>query len=256
MRKILTIFIALFFMTNFAHAQLDRCHALAASPTDPARKAQGVPYNKIDGINASNACEIAVQKFPTDGQLWFQYGRALEKAKRINEAIIAYQRGSELENPGAMNNLGELYRDGKGFERDIFIAEILFQNASNKNFPEAAQNLDSLTKLKQSSTQRIIPLKFHGKFSNENMSCKKTNENSKDFGNEFMGITVREKTISKFMEYNCEILNLKFINENKLDIILKCSANSDMVYLNRLLLTENSILNFNNPEVRQTRCSN
>ncbi len=79
-------------LTGVAQAQPSACHALAASPADPDRKGPGVSYAKIDGASASAACQLAVKQAPKDGQLWFQYGRALEKNNRVAEDLWPIKR--------------------------------------------------------------------------------------------------------------------------------------------------------------------
>ncbi len=231
--KIFTILIstAICWASNIAAAQPVTCHHLAASPADPERKGPGVAYAKIDGPRATAACAAAVQAVPKDGQLWFQYGRALEKVNQIPEAFAAYTKGAELDNPGALNNLGELYRDGKGVTRNPYMAEILFQNASIGHFPEAAQNLSALEKAKPPVSTRTIPAQFRGKFSSANQTCQQTQELTKQFGGDFMGIQVGPTEINKNMEFMCTVLNVSLDHPQQASVILKCSQNSPTVSL-------------------------
>lgn len=124
---------------------ITECHALASSPADPQRKAQGVPYAKINAPKAIAACRLATQQASGDGQLWFEYGRALERGNLLPDAITAYQTSINLNNAGAMNNLGELYLDGKGLQKNFATAESLFKRAAAMGFPEAQENLVKLT---------------------------------------------------------------------------------------------------------------
>ena len=123
---------------------ITECHALASSPADPQRKAQGVPYAKINAPKAIAACRLATQQASGDGQLWFEYGRALERGNLLPDSITAYQTGINLNNAGAMNNLGELYLDGKGTQKNLATAESLFKRAAAMGFPEAQENLARL----------------------------------------------------------------------------------------------------------------
>ena len=120
---------------------ITECHTLASSPSDPQRKAQGVPYAQINAAKAIAACRLATQQASGDGQLWFQYGRALERGNLLPDAITAYQTGVNLNNAGAMNNLGELYLDGKGTQKNLATAESLFKRAAAIGFSEAQENL-------------------------------------------------------------------------------------------------------------------
>ena len=178
---------------------------------------------------------------PTDGQLWFQYGRALEKVNQIPEAFTAYTKGADLDNPGALNNLGELYRDGKGVTRNPYMAEILFQNAAAGHFPEAVQNLSALEKGKPPISTRTIPKQFQGQFSSANQTCQQTQELSKQFGGDFMGIQVGSTEINKNMEFMCTVLNVNLDNPQQASAILKCSQNSPTVSLTHAVITANGL---------------
>lgn len=231
-------------LSGVAHAQPSACHALAASPADTSRKGPGVSYAKIDGASASAACQLAVKQAPKDGQLWFQYGRALEKNNRVAEAFVAYQTGSDLGNAGADNNLGELYRDGKGVARDPYMAEIYFHNASVNGFDEATQNLNALEKSKPPAT-RTIPAQFRGKFALPGKTCAQTQANSKDFGNEFMGLVVTADSINHFMESQCKVMGVNLANPQQANVVLKCGRNTPIVHLEKAVLAPND-LRFNN----------
>jgi TPR repeat protein len=224
-----------------AHAQSEACHALAASPSDPARKGVGVSYAKIDGIRAAAACRLAVEKFPEDGQLWFQYGRALEKVNRVPEAFVAYRTGADLGDLGAMNNLGELYRDGKGVARDLYMAEVLFENGAMIGFPEAAENLDALIKSKSPASTPIIPIQFRGKFSSPGRTCKEDKILSKAFDGAFIGIEVGDTQISHYMEFGCGLMNLTKTNPRQANVILRCMGNGGPLFLGKAMLSQGAI---------------
>jgi TPR repeat protein len=218
-------------MSGFAHAQPATCHALAASPSDPARKGPGVSYAKLEGARAEAACKVAVAAAPKDGQLWFQYGRALEKVNNVNAAIEAYRKGSDLDNPGALNNLGELYRDGKGVTRNPYLAEVLFQNAAVQNFPEAAQNLKGLERIRPPVSARTIPTNLRGKFSVPGQTCQQTREMSQAFGGNFMGLEVNALEVIQPSEMMCTTMNVTVENPQQASAVLKCSKNSPEVSL-------------------------
>lgn len=141
----IAIFNSLFLgLLSIANAQVSACHALAALPSDPNRKAAGVPYDRLNATQAISACITAVRAEPQNGQLWFQLGRALEKGNRLDDAITSYQEGVKFNNPGALNNLGELYRDGKGVARNLNLAENYFSRSAAQRFPEGVVNLNQL----------------------------------------------------------------------------------------------------------------
>ena len=140
-----------------AGSAVTECHTLAASPADPQRKAQGVPYAKINAPKAIAACRLATLQAGGDGQLWFEYGRALERANLLPDAVSAYQTGVNLNNAGAMNNLGELYLDGKGVQKNHATAESLLERSAALGFPEASENLARLSGSVNTSSQSLTP---------------------------------------------------------------------------------------------------
>jgi TPR repeat protein len=125
-------------------AQEMNCDFLAASPLDPQKTTTGISYEKLNAAQAVPACKQAIEINPRVGRLWFQYGRALEKANRIPDAITAYQEAAKLNSGAANNNIGELYRDGKGFQKDLKKAEEYFTKAAELNSIEGAENLSKL----------------------------------------------------------------------------------------------------------------
>jgi hypothetical protein len=135
------IFGILIVTTQSAFAQIAECDLLASSPLDPQKQSTGVSFNKLDHVAAVAACKVAVTENKQAPRLWFQYGRALEKANKLPDAIIAYQEAAKLGSGAAHNNMGELYRDGKGFEVNLKMAEDFFKKASDLNSSEGKDNL-------------------------------------------------------------------------------------------------------------------
>jgi WD40 repeat protein/TPR repeat protein len=70
----------------------DDCDRLAAQPFDPAKKASGLPAEKIDVVAAEAACRKAIEGAPREPRFWYQLGRVLYKEKRDAEAIGAFLR--------------------------------------------------------------------------------------------------------------------------------------------------------------------
>jgi TPR repeat protein len=123
-------------------AQELACDQLAASPHDAEKVTAGVLYKNIDPKLAINVCKDAVEKNKKNGRLWFQYGRALEKGNKVADAIIAYQEAIKFNHAAAFNNMGELYRDGKGFEKNPVKAEEFFSKAAQYGSTEGVANLN------------------------------------------------------------------------------------------------------------------
>ena len=149
----------------------------------------------------------------------------------VPEAIKAYRNGIDLDNPGALNNLGELYRDGKGVTRNLFLAEVLFQNASIQNFPEATQNLKGLEKNRVPVSGRTIPAQLQGKFSVPGQTCQQTREMSQAFGGNFMGLEVNALEVIQPSEMMCTTMSVTVDNPQQASTALKCSRNSPEVSL-------------------------
>jgi hypothetical protein len=148
----------LFIASTLAAAQgPNTCDELAGSPHDPGRVSAGVIWDRLDPVDAIPACRAATIASPRSGRAWFQYGRALERANQLPQAIDAYRRGSELDYASALNNLGELYRDAKGVTRDLTRAEDLFDRAAKLGSSEGASNLRKLKQAANSSPPRSEP---------------------------------------------------------------------------------------------------
>lgn len=143
--------------THSAFAQIAECDRLASSPLDPQKQSAGVSYSKIDHIAAVPACKIAITENKQAPRLWFQYGRALEKANKLPDAIVAYQEAAKLGSGAAHNNIGELYRDGKGFDADLKLAEEFFKKAADLNSTEGRDNLLSLQNKNKSNNTKTEP---------------------------------------------------------------------------------------------------
>ncbi len=167
MKNILGLFLVVV-LTQPIFAQEIYCDQLAASSLDPQKTAPGISYEKLNATQAVPACKQAIEINPRVGRLWFQYGRALEKANRLPDAIVAYQEAVKLNSGVANNNIGELYRDGKGFSKDLKKAEEYFNRAAELNSPEGKINLANLKR----SSQPIIPSQFIGNWAESRAQCR------------------------------------------------------------------------------------
>jgi len=172
MKSILSLLLVFAFIHPI-FAQEMNCDQMAASPLDPQKTTPGVSYDKLNAPQAVMACKQAVETNPKVGRLWFQYGRALEKSNRLPDAITAYQEAVKLNSGAANNNIGELYRDGKGFQKDLKKAEEYFTKASELNSIEGTDNLLKLkNQLKTSSLE--IPKELLGVWAGKGAVCTKT----------------------------------------------------------------------------------
>lgn len=117
----------------------NQCDVLAASPTDPARIGPGVPFDRIEPAPAVAACISAAAEFPSIDRFKFQLARALNKAKRFEEAAELYRQLAERNYAPAAYNLAILLIDGIGVERDPPKAIELLTKAADQGFA-LAQN--------------------------------------------------------------------------------------------------------------------
>jgi hypothetical protein len=87
-----------------------RCDELAANPNDSRRVGDGVSYQllKVQALQASDDCKLAMEQNPAELRFKYQYGRALQ----VMDRKAALQIQEELASrgyPAAFDNLGWLY---------------------------------------------------------------------------------------------------------------------------------------------------
>jgi TPR repeat protein len=123
-----------------------QCDRLAASDLDPQKPATipGVPVSALNPKLAVPACEAAVKAAPGDARTIFQLGRAYAEAKSYEKARANYEQADALGHALATNNLGALYEDGWGVERDLAQARRLYQKAAQAGVPLAITNAGRL----------------------------------------------------------------------------------------------------------------
>src|SRR5271168_3862191 len=120
------------------------CDRLAASPSDARRPAgiAGVNSDQIDAAQAVPACRAAIAVSPNDSRLAFQLARALDRAGGADaEAFELYRKAAEAGHPGAMNNLGASYGNGKGTPKDAAEAARWYRKAADAGLAIAMGNL-------------------------------------------------------------------------------------------------------------------
>jgi TPR repeat protein len=95
------------------------CDRLAGSPFDPGRITNGVPFDKIDTASAIVSCVNAVKVGPASAaRFQFEYGRALDAAKRYDEAMRWYRAAAGQGYSAAQVGLGFIYYYGHGVPRN------------------------------------------------------------------------------------------------------------------------------------------
>lgn len=184
-------------ISSMVFGQALDCDHLAASPLDPQKQSPGIAYDKLNANLAMPACKAAIAENPKVARLWFQYGRALEKANKLPDAIAAYLEAAKLNSGSAYNNIGELYRDGKGFQKDFKKAEEYFLRSSELNSSEGKDNLLKLQAQQKKLAVVEIPKELLGKWSLKGEVCKKTQK-------QWNGLifTNKEYRIIRISDYN------------------------------------------------------
>jgi tetratricopeptide (TPR) repeat protein len=113
------------------------CDLLAASPFDPNRPPElsGVELARIDYDKAIPICRAVLTAHPNEARILFELGRALEQSGRIKEAVAEYKKAVDLGYSAAIINLGQLYVNGKGVEKNEVEAARLFRKAADAGNP-------------------------------------------------------------------------------------------------------------------------
>ena len=132
----------LFLISSPATAQtfVSDCDRLAANPFDSGRKAAGVTFDKLDATAAVKACGQAVRASP-EPRLKYQYGRALQKADQLKEAMTWYRNAADQGYAAAEFNVGLLYATGKGVEKNEAEAAKWYRKAADQGSAVAQYHL-------------------------------------------------------------------------------------------------------------------
>jgi TPR repeat protein len=122
---------------------VSECNRLAANPDDTSRQSgvAGTRWELLDPIQAVPACRSATAVRPDDPRLMYQLGRVLDKQRALTEALSWYQKAADSDYPEAMNNLGIMYTNGRGVERNDAEALRLFRKAVDRGSADAITNL-------------------------------------------------------------------------------------------------------------------
>lgn len=119
------------------------CDNLAAGPFDPQRPVGivGVQSGLLRAAEAIGACQQAVSQYPAVARYAYQLGRALEAAKRWDEAIKALNRAIGAGYAPAMCELANMYMRGDGIPKDYPQALRLYQQAITAGYVPAINDL-------------------------------------------------------------------------------------------------------------------
>jgi TPR repeat protein len=108
------------------------CDMLAGFPHDPFRVTAGVRPLLMKTDSAIAACRLAVTEYPNVGRFTANLARAYRLAGQYEMAVEYSRKAIKQEYPAALANLGVLYRDGRGVERDYARAIELFRAGSQR----------------------------------------------------------------------------------------------------------------------------
>ena len=101
-----------------ASSAIADCDRLAASTHDTQRKSTGVDYSELDAEAAVRACAAAFKLDHDVPRIQYQYARSLGKAGQYHQAAELYRAAAEQGYTVAQHNLGILYYDGNGVQKD------------------------------------------------------------------------------------------------------------------------------------------
>ena len=85
----------------------------------------GVLLASLNATAAIDACTKAVEMAPGEPRFLYQLGRAYEAAQRFDPARANYQAAVDRHYPSAFMNLGLLYFNARGVERDVARSALL-----------------------------------------------------------------------------------------------------------------------------------
>lgn len=150
-----------------AVAPIHECDRIGANPDDYDRVAEGVFWSVLNGTAAAKACAEALEQHAEEPRFIYQYGRALARLARNEEAISYlsqaaeaghlmayttlgsifhyvtknyaeadhwYRQGAELGSASAQVHLGELIRAGLGVEKDPRRAYDWYKKAADQGY--------------------------------------------------------------------------------------------------------------------------
>ena len=130
-----------------AKAPFDECDRLTKHPFDKRGLGDGVDFSKLDADRAIKACENAVNSYPNEPRFQFQLGRAFDKKKQYETAIRWYKKvAKDYSYPSAQNNLGHMYRGGKGVPQNDKTAVKWYRLAAEQGDANAQRSLKRLQK--------------------------------------------------------------------------------------------------------------
>jgi WD40 repeat protein len=127
-----------------------KCDTLAALPDDSEKPAPGVNFTAIDGPAAVAACAAAAQAMPNDPVSAFEYGRALLRVGKTNEAMAMFKKASDNQYGAAARDLA-LLTEGNAEATGYGPSEQLWDVAAHAGDPVALRVVAALRALAATS---------------------------------------------------------------------------------------------------------
>lgn len=107
------------FEENALYPEVTECDRLAGHVQEAADPAVGVYFGQIEPERAVPACLAALKEHPDSMRILINYARAIDASGRHEEARELYQAGADARFPIAYRSMGDVYRDGRGLEKDM-----------------------------------------------------------------------------------------------------------------------------------------
>jgi len=123
------------------YPEITECDRQAGHVQEIADPSVGVYFKEIVPEKAIPACLEALKQFPDSLRILVNYARAIDAAGRHDEAREIYRMGAEKGFPIAMRSLGDVYRDGRGVDKNLNEARYWYVLGAAKRNVFAEYNL-------------------------------------------------------------------------------------------------------------------
>ncbi|MBN9673494.1 caspase family protein [Roseibium aggregatum] len=129
--------------TTTSAAPVTECDRLAAFPDDEMKPGdvKGVSFAGLDAKNAVPACRSAVETYPDEPRLLFQYGRSLYKSGDYEQSLAWLRKAATLGNSAALVNIGVVHAKGTGVRQDYREALSWYRKAADLGQSTAMANI-------------------------------------------------------------------------------------------------------------------
>ena len=127
-------------------ADVQQCDRLAGSPGHPdwvagIMTAEGTALGDVIPTPAIAACKAALETFPDHPRMLTFLGRAFDADQQDTSAVQSYQRAADQGEPVAQNNLGVMYRNGRGVPKSDTTALSWYRKSADQGNAFAQNNM-------------------------------------------------------------------------------------------------------------------